>query len=345
MIEVYYATNRNLEGNNNFGTDFHHDGPDSVRFGWANVAPKNQDDYQVESVWVADEKSTTDPTHGSQKIFERIRRRLQAEQCDLLILIHGFAADFKTALARVAEVSDNYSTYRRPVIGFAFSWPANGRMIPVLDYKDDRRDARLSGQAIARTFYKLRDFLKALKEDQLCKESLNLMVHSMGNWALQNAIDDIFDEYAGRPPRIFDNIFLMAPDVDNDVFEHETKFKLLPKLGKAVHLYYSEDDRALMASEITKLNPDRLGATGPRTLYGLDRKVKLIDCKHVDTPDRTSEADRKRWDLSAHQYYRLRQEVIEDVQQVLAGKLASNIVGRRYLDDDRSFQITPFAWR
>jgi esterase/lipase superfamily enzyme len=350
MVEIYFATNRN-EKDGSFGEDFHADGPDAVRFGWAEVARQGAGDYKVQSIDIAaeamhqslDARVVREKSKlGSREVFERIRKRLQDGPCSLLVLIHGFANDFENALARVAEVAEDYSTPDRPVIGFAFSWPSNGKLF---DYRDDRDDARHSGKAVSRTFFKLRDFLDELDPGEFCRGSLNVMAHSMGNWALQNAVDDIFNQAGGRPPRLFDHIFLMAADVDNDAFEHRHKLEPLPRLGKAVHLYFSADDRALMISDITKFNPDRLGAAGPRTLTGLDRKVKLVDCRHVDEPDRKVGGPDKGRDASVHQYYRLRQEVIEDIQHVLAGKDMEDIPGRRLLADNRTFQILPFAKR
>lgn len=76
-----------------------------------------------------------------------------------------------------------------------------------------------------------------------------------------------------------------------------------------MHVYHSKNDQALLVSDTTKNNPDRLGSRGPRMVEGLDTKVFMIDCQHVD--ETTAE------DLR-HQYYRERQEVINDVRQVLA---------------------------
>ena len=113
-------------------------------------------------------------------------------------------------------------------------------------------------------------------------------------------------------------MFLVAADADNDALEKEMRLGRLPDICKGINVYFSQDDRALMISDLSKFNPDRLGASGPRYRDNLDRKVTLVDCQYVDAPDRHSEEVGNRWDLSVHQYYRLRHEVIEDVQQVLS---------------------------
>ena len=64
MTRVYYATNREFSlrrGEPNFGNGFHHDSPHNLRFGWAEVEPRNDDDYVVRSVHVAE-----DPTRLSE---------------------------------------------------------------------------------------------------------------------------------------------------------------------------------------------------------------------------------------------------------------------------------------
>lgn len=357
MIRVYYATNRDLTitgGNPSFGTGFHNDSPHNLRFGWADVIQNSDDDYAVQTVHLAEDPKSPgfDATAlpdgaviGSRDTFEMVRQEMQSGACDVICLIHGYASDFETALARAAEISVDYSTSSKRMIGFVFSWPSNGSMIPMLDYYSDRHDAEASGHAIARAFKMLTQFLKELKDSSYCQQSIHLVAHSMGNWALGNAMDDIIDLYNGKPPRLFDQVFLMAADADNDALEEDRRLGRLHEICNGINVYFSRDDRALMISDITKFNPDRLGATGPKRRDRLSRKVSLIDCRHVDQPDRTSEEDGKQWDLSVHQYYRLRREVIEDVQQVLSGAPPADVSGRRFMLDDRSYQIVPFSGR
>ncbi|MDE0052535.1 MAG: alpha/beta hydrolase [Rhodospirillales bacterium] len=357
MIRVYYATNRDLtesDGKPFFGTGFQNDWPNNLRFGWADVIQKTGDDYTVHAVHLAEDPKSPgfDPTAlpdgaviGSRGTFELIRQEMQSGACDVICLIHGYASDFETALARAAEISVDYSTQSKRMIGFVFSWPSNGSMIPLLDYYSDRDDAKTSGFAIGRAFQLLTQFLKELKDSSYCQQSIHLVAHSMGNWALGNALDDIIELYNGKPPRLFDQVFLMAADADNDALEEDGRLGRLHQICNGINVYFSRDDRALMISDITKFNPDRLGATGPKRRDYLNRKVSLIDCRHVDQPDRTSEEEGKQWDLSVHQYYRLRREVIEDVQQILSGVSPADVSGRRFVSDDRSYQIVPFSGR
>ncbi|MDE0059490.1 MAG: alpha/beta fold hydrolase [Defluviicoccus sp.] len=357
MIQVYFATNREISlngGSPEFGNAFNLNSPHNLRFGWAKVREKSEDDYVVTSIHVTEDPTTPEfdsrklskgTVVGSKGTFETIRKEMEDGKCDVLCFIHGYASDFKTTLARTAEISANYSTAEKRVIGFVFSWPSNGRMLPMIDYYLDRDDAKASGFAIARVYQLLVDFLRNLPTEDYCQQAIHLLAHSMGNWALGNALDDIVEIYNGAPPRLFDQVFLMAADADNNAMEKGMRLERLPDICKGINIYFSQDDRALMISDVTKFNRDRLGATGPRYRDNLDRKVTLVDCQYVDTPDRSSEEPGKRWDLSVHQYYRLRHEVIEDVQQVLSGIAPGGVQGRRYLQEDRSFQVVPFNLR
>ena len=232
---------------------------------------------------------------------------------------------------------------RAPLV-LVFSWPANGETIPFASYISDRQDAAKSGQAIARLFFRLCDFFTeeartARIEERngdksahaACTGRLHLLAHSMGNWALRNALQVIIERRGwDRLPAIFDNIFLMAADEDEDALEDRLKLGLLPRLGNAVHVYHSKDDQALMISDVTKLNPDRLGHNGPVDMDRTDDKVVTIDCRHFDVTELAH---------GNHQYYRRREEVIRDVCAVLSGQRPEEIAGRRKLTHPRRYLL------
>lgn len=340
MVTVYFGTNRNLErrrggrGQPTFGAQFNADGPHAVRFGFAEVEGE-----AVRSVVVADERLKVDnPARrklGSRAVFELLRHKMGKHERDTLVFIHGFSNSFESALVRAAELKTLYGRHVGLNV-FAFLWPSDGEMVPWQSYYSDRSDARNSGMAMARTFLFLRDYFMELaaRDQAFCTQRLHLLAHSMGNYALRHALTGIRKELGEDLPRIFDNIVLAAPDEDNDAFEKEEKFKRLPAICRAVHLYYSPDDRALVISDRTKRNPDRLGSDGPRLLDGLPRKLHLIDCRHVDRSGFAGTDD-----LSVHQYYRLSEPVVADIAQVLAATPPERVSGRTYTEARRSWVI------
>lgn len=330
MLEVYYATNRRIlaEGKTpKFGDRFNEEGPQELRFGSAKVQ-KVKGKYALKKVVLMPERKDKDLPSGV--IFEDLRKAMADKRLDVICLIHGFASTVETALERAAEIKDKYKVGGREAEVFVFSWPSDGAVFPPTNYFEDRADAQASGIAMARAFFKLRAFLDALDPKQQCKQSLHLVAHSMGNYALRWAFQAIRVELGGRIPRFFDNIFLMAADEDDDALHSAEKLALLPNLARNVHVYFSPDDRALVVSDITKGNPDRLGSHGPAVRDGLRNNVVLVDCRHVDVSDD---------DISNHQYYRLNEKVVDDVKQVLAGKHPDEIQGRSISPDRRSWRI------
>ena len=332
MVTVYFATNRNLIGtkaNPDFGPTFNPDGPYAVRFGRAEVTGKKLDRYKID---LADEVLFTEEKQeqklGSREIYQQILHKMRKHSRDTLAYVHGFGFSFKETLSYAAELKTCYS--RNSLNVFVFSWPGDGEMVPFLSYYRDRDDAKASGAAIARTFLKLRDFLVGKTPEEACNQRLHLLAHSMGNYALRHAIQDIRSEIGNEIPRLFDNVFLVAADEDDDALEHDHKMRLLPRMGRMVHLYFNPDDRALLISNNTKGNPDRLGSDGPRLVDDLPRKVVLIDCKDVGYPGD---------DIQVHQYYRKSLEVIADINAVLAGQAPDQVEGRHYTHSSRSYRI------
>lgn len=335
MLEVFFATNRGVrieEGKPVFTKRFSEKGPHELRYGRAQVA-KTRTGYRLKSLALASERVDLPKDSqrlGSREVYEALRARMASDRVDVICLIHGFAATLEAAVERAAELKDKYRVDGREAQVFVFSWPADGEMVPFLDYYSDRKDAQASGVAMARAILKLRDFLTAAGRERFCRQSIHLVAHSMGAYALRWAVQGLRAERGDPPPRIFENVFLMAPDEDDDAFEHDHKLRLLPALARAVHVYFSPDDRALFISDTTKRNPDRLGSLGPRLRDGLPRKVTLVDCRDVDvSPD----------DMTNHQYYRLNPAVVADVNLVLGGAAPADMRTRHYIADDRSWRL------
>jgi esterase/lipase superfamily enzyme len=354
-ITVHFATNREeLKGKVPFGPGLNQKSPLFLRYGTAVVAPPGgrRDDYAVRSVKVAPEAipGVNAPPDapvklGSSAVYAALQERLIANQADLLLFLHGYACDFQMALMRAAELKHRWSTAERPLEVAVFSWPADGTMVPLISYARDRDDARSSAKAIARALLRMVDFFRTQAEARreairrgeapppACHARLHLVAHSMGNYALRNAFQAMRSDLGGKVPRLFDTLFLMAADEDNDAFEDADKFMHLPDLAHSVQVYFALNDRALVISDVTKTNPDRLGTAGPRTLTSLPQKVTLVDCTRVSATPSLSEAN--------HQYYRQRPEVLADVQAVLAGLPPDSIPNREFLADKRAFRIRP----
>ena len=247
---------------------------------------------------------------GSTNIFQRVRQKMIGHARDTVIFIHGYNVSFKEALTSAAQVKRNFSKDEGgPGVNVVlFSWPSDGSMKPFLAYANDRQDAAASGPAFARGLLKLADFLRGSTPAEACDHNVHLVAHSMGNYVLRHTVQEFIARSAGRPARLFDQVFLMAADEDDDAFEHDHKLKPLPRFAKRVNVYFNNNDRAMAISDVTKGNPARLGDDGPRLPRGIPGKVTLIDATPVVEG------------FVEHSYFLDNPKVVADMRKVLIGK-------------------------
>jgi esterase/lipase superfamily enzyme len=241
----------------------------------------------------APESKQPDAVYGSRRTYEELRRAMR-RGCNVLVFIHGFNVSWWEAVAAAAALQLMLNRNRAPdqaeVCVFLFTWPSDGIAAPWFSYYSDRDDAELSGAAIGRGFLRLRDYLlEAWREDRKadrdpCLRSFHLLCHSMGNFVLQKALERTREfSRGGKPPRVFDQIFLCAPDVDDDVFEPGQGLRRLPEMGERVTVYFNSGDVAMHVSDYTKGNRDRLGWRGANRPAELDGRVHQVDCSDIVT--------------------------------------------------------------
>ena len=337
MTRVYFGTNRNPIGGeppSNFGKKFSNDGLVNLRFGWADV-----EDNKIKKLKVAAEKlnvpaadlargDLSNQKLGSDLVFDQVRKDMMAGECDLLVYVHGFDFTFTEAITRAAQIKEFYAG--KPMVVFVFTWPGDGKKIPLLSYASDRDDAKASGAALGRGLQKLAHYLRGTSPKDYCGQSMHIMAHSMGNYALRHAVQAISKSAGKNIRRLFDQVVLMAADEDNDAFDHEYKLKPLTSLCKRISVYINPDDLALVISDKTKGNPDRLGAGGPVNSWSLPDKVSVVNCKRIIS---------KRYDKTGHQYYRNNGLVMQDVLEVLGDADSKEIAGRTFDPETRSYLL------
>ncbi|MBB2487542.1 alpha/beta hydrolase [Mitsuaria sp. WAJ17] len=221
-----------------------------------------------------------------------------------------------------------------------FTWPSDGAALPWASYKSDRADAHGTSGALGRALLKLRDQLHALGREvrqssvrvralraamaglpnaeveraiaqleatELCGQKLHLLAHSMGNYVLQNALARVHEFSPGKQlPRLFDTVFLCAPDVDDDALEGSAPLARVHQVSQSVAIYHNRNDMALKMSDFTKGNPDRLGQGGAARPLLLHQKVYQVDCAALVTG------------LTQHSYY-TNGLVARDIRLALSG--------------------------
>lgn len=258
------------------------------------ILPDKLDDAMMKEVSLAPTigpDGKPQPVYASQYVARKILDRTNPRQAgkkgkNLLVFVHGFNNDFKAVLERMDGLA---RTYNVEVIGF--SWPANGGGIGgVLDYKSDKRDARASVGALDRFLARMYDLLNAFNKAYLdeitakartkfasaerrdefiareaqkgCPFTVNLVLHSMGNYLFKQVLAS--SVYRGTR-LLFDNVVMAAADTNNK--GHASWVDRI-HCRQRLYITINENDAALKASRI-KSGEEQLARLGhyPHNLY------------------------------------------------------------------------------
>lgn len=226
---------------------------------------------------------------GSKAMFRDLQRDMLT-RCDAVAFVHGFNVSWEEAVgsALALQVMLNREGIGDPeqrATVVLFTWPSDGLALPFVSYKSDRTEAKASGYAFARGLLKVRDHLATLADragGRACPQDLHLLCHSMGNYVLQNALERIRQFTPGTAlPRLFEHVFLCAPDVDDDVLEPGKAMGDVHEITRSVTVYHNRGDVALHVSDYTKGNPERLGSNGAARAGALPDKIQQVDCSGI----------------------------------------------------------------
>ncbi|KAA1189141.1 alpha/beta hydrolase [Pseudohalioglobus sediminis] len=275
------------------------------------------------------ESAQDDAVLGSRAMLADLQEAM-TNAADVLVYVHGFNVNWHQAVGTAmalqlmmqAKANLSANCESKDVVVVLFTWPSDGLMLPWVSYKSDRAEARGSGASFGRALLKTRDYLHALhdrarnREVELCDQQIHLLCHSMGNYLLQEVIDRLNQFTPGRAlPRLFDQVFLCAPDVDDTALEPGEPLGQINQLARQVSVYHNRGDTAMVISDYSKGQPERLGGAGAARPGQLHRKVHQVDCSGVVTG------------LVEHSYY-LVGNVAADIRQSIDG-VAQRDSGRR----------------
>jgi esterase/lipase superfamily enzyme len=111
---------------------------------------------------------------------------------------------------------------------------------------------------------------------------LHLLCHSMGNYALQCALERLSDHTPGYTfPRLFAHIFMCAADVDDNALEEGEPLGDIHELAHYVTVYCNKGDVAVFISHYTKAHPERLGHGGPARPTLVHNKIHTVNCSGI----------------------------------------------------------------
>jgi esterase/lipase superfamily enzyme len=126
------------------------------------------------------------------RMFTELYNEMRAiDAGDLLFFVHGFHTDLEGVLKSVCDLEEKYICTESPIKHLVvFTWPAMNKL---LRYRNDARDAELSGFTLAPCYQMLIDFFRVLflrDHDSPpldpCGKNIHLMAHSMGNRVIES---------------------------------------------------------------------------------------------------------------------------------------------------------------
>jgi len=315
---VYFATNRLLNG----------PAEDWRSYGTGIVSPSDPAAITYAVAFVDNTELTADKTGMITDIRDVEQGRfsdsvisdLQQPGRNLLVFIHGFDNSFEMAITRAAFNREWFAQSAVPGADtsvIAFSWPSLGRLLDLpVPWSDYRRDQTLAGQSGFHIMSFFAGLQPVLDHARSTGRRVFLLAHSMGNLALQGAVESWFTHGHGDA-LLFDEAILAAGDERYDTFDFPEPGRLsdLHRLGHRISIYFSRADTVLVLAATINLGAKRLGQDGPHNRFDTTRfppaQYRMVDC--------TGFHDYAFNFASSHQYYRRSPGVRTDIAQVMTG--------------------------
>ena len=301
---VWFGTNRQQERRNG-RVSFGSTRADRISYGYCDVTiPKYHRIGSVGDAWWRrfprfwlNNRLTIKDLHllAETAFYSQLRKLfddLPDDERILLVFLHGFNVSFDRAAIRAAQLGFDLKI---PGTTAFFSWPSRGS---VSEYPADIASMEASEKYIS-------EFLLEMSE-RSGAHRIHLIAHSMGNRGLLRAFDGLAQEMRGRIGKNLKQVFLAAPDIDEDLFRDLSD--VYHSMATRTTMYVSSKDLALNSSGIIHDHP-RAGYTPPVTV------VEGVDTVEVSNIDLT---------YLGHGYVANARPVLVDMYNVMATDAAPN---------------------
>ncbi|MBR0847661.1 alpha/beta hydrolase [Bradyrhizobium diazoefficiens] len=180
-------------------------------------------------------KVTSIEALAEAEFWRSIRSRLEGldiRDRDAVVYIHGYNVTFEGAAIRAAQIGADLAV--RGCMAF-FSWPSRGE---ISHYVADT-------SAIETSVADITNFITDFAQ-RSGAEKIHLIVHSMGNRAVLQAVNAIASTAAERTGTTFDQVILAAADIG--LVRYRQLYKACSLVARRTTLYVSPMDLALRAS-------------------------------------------------------------------------------------------------
>ena len=323
MMNILFATNRTPTGNGpdgvpTFGNTALDPTPGNLICGVAEVDGTDPDDASSGTI-----RAISELNHGG--FTPMALAPILASANNILVFVHGTDNSFTDAVTRAAYNSAwlaqcNAAAGNVGIDVILFTWPAQSYG-NYLDLFADHRDYDADQVQAGKSPYQFQLFLDQMRllQPHIGKRKLHLLCHSMGNYMLGDALDQLFAADAQPALPAFTEMILAAADEDFQSLHMPGGGRLstLWRLGSEVTVYYSNNDTMMQLSQSLLVNGvQRLGYAGPPDKADMqafpNTVYEFIDCTWCN--DYISDAP-----LVSHQYYRESRKVRADIVATLAG--------------------------
>src|SRR6185437_4216160 len=164
----------------------------------------------------------------------------------------------------------------------------------LLGYLSDRAEARKTADDLTNVLSELYDWLLLMQRaaasdpENACKARTSLLAHSMGNYALEYAMNQLWTR-KNRPllVSLLQEVIMIAADVDNDLFRsgeqvsHADGEGLSNMAYRITALYTGRDDVLGGSAGLKHFGKRRLGRSGLDRTYPLPDNVWDVDCTTI----------------------------------------------------------------
>jgi esterase/lipase superfamily enzyme len=220
---------------------------------------------------------------------------LPENQKHLTLFIHGYDNNW-------IEGANRYDTIAKQLFDgptslgelISFDWPSKGSL---LGYLPDRSEARQTGDDLTNVLSMLYDWMSAKQAaaardpSDACRARTSIIAHSMGNYALEYAMNELWTR-KNRPllVSLLQEVLMVAADVDNDLFGSGEEVthgdgEGLANLSYRITALYTGRDNVLGASAGLKhFGKRRLGRSGLDPNYPVPDNVWDVDCTNLIDP-------------------------------------------------------------
>jgi esterase/lipase superfamily enzyme len=217
------------------------------------------------------------------------------KQKQICLFVHGYNVTWTAAMGTYGNVAsqlfDGPNSLGELI---SFDWPSKGSL---LGYLPDRAEARQTGDDLTEVLSDLYDWLSfkqqqtAKSTDNACKAKTSIIAHSMGNYALEYAMNAVWTR-KNRPllVSLLLEVVMVAADVDNDLFRtgetvsHGDGEGLANLSYRITALYTGRDDVLGASAGLKHFGKRRLGRAGLDRTDPVPDNVWDIDCTSILNP-------------------------------------------------------------